>query len=657
MIWVLVVVACSIFFAEAGLNVPQTIQCCNVIESSSELMQCIDSLEPNPPESPEIQLSLVTYASPDIVDYAAYAFAINSAYAEHNSYEIFFMSPESGSNYEPLDQRWNRVKILQDALEPVSGWLRDVDYVVWIDADLVFLDLNLNLLDIVKENSEYDIIISAERHAETGVANTGCFIAKNTEWTRKFLNDWWTKYDHSINHDQIFFDKLYKSMMPGVASHVKILPADEINSTPPPTLYQKPENKVLHLMGQAKPLRKKVFKLGFEEICRAVEENTDIEPQLGLTQPRLYSMALQYFENDLARLIEVLENEEEVKSLPPDRFIETTSSARELVVQLNIYQPNQRRADVTSVLFNAVRARTILAESRKEKEARYLPSFYNAYAVYGNDMIAYISDPEERLQLYAEIEATLNKLEIVVSKHQLFIVKELKLRLYSSVAQVHLEAKDYTKSEAYFLKSMKLHKDMGNAANPVYTIEPLNGLASVKCMQGQIEEGVDFFIESIALQEKFLSAEQQLKEDHITLATTFLRSAGCMAKGGGLKEAKAVLSRSYDILSRHPEKHRTESLLLSWKRIDDQVTSLLKAEGEEQFLKELEDMRVQGIFRTVPYTQGYLDDKSSAPLKSSPTSPSSSSSTPSSNAGGAKTVKKLMKKKKKKSSSDDDGEF
>ena len=206
-------------------NFSSSLSCCN---SSISLLSCLNIWSLSKQIQQQInrknanKIALITYVTDSIIDYASYAIAINSVYAEYNDYNYYIMSPLSHSEYEPRDQRWNRVKIIENAINPNDGFLKDMEYIVWIDADLVFINLDYSLSDIINENRNADIIISSEWHAETGVANTGCFIAKNTDWTRDFLSAWWNNYDRSLNHDQVFFDKLYKSLYPGIRSHVTI---------------------------------------------------------------------------------------------------------------------------------------------------------------------------------------------------------------------------------------------------------------------------------------------------------------------------------------------------------------------------------------------------------------------------------------------------
>jgi tetratricopeptide (TPR) repeat protein len=631
-----------------------------MIENSTELMACIDEIEPPETTSESgTRIAILTYASPGILNYAAYAFAVNSAYAEHNGYEIFFLSPETGSNYEPRDQRWNRVKILQEALDPSNGWLRDVQYVAWIDADLIFLDLDFSLEKLTLDHPHADIIISAERHAETGVANTGSFLVKNTPWTTQFLHDWWTNYDRSLNHDQVFFDKLYKSRMPDVQSHVKILPTDAMNSMPPPTLHQTAENNVLHMMGQPNELRKKVFRLGFEEICYAYKSQEEIEHQLGLTQPVLYTLGLQHYENELSQLISKLEKQEYLESISAEKYLEEASLAREDALQISLYNPEIEQADITHIIFRSAQLKLQHVESLAEtmsdhrggnvgeptvfspkflqsSDGRYLPSLYNSVAVYGNDLLRYLPDLASKRQLISLIETCLDKMESMLQKHQSHIPKEMKLRLYATMGHLEFDSKEYEKSVPFFQKSLSMLEELRDRGNPVYAIDPLMSLGSAYCMTGLLDDGIYYFRRAIEVQEQFLFAEQQLKQDHINLATAFLRMGGCLAKRNDPREAKRVLSRAYDILIHHPEKQTAQFLLDGWKKIDERV--MMELVNDSQFVESVERDRLNGKYKTQSYTQSIKPKSPSAHTQATEIGTKGES-------GGR--VRKMMKKKKR----------
>jgi hypothetical protein len=187
---------------------------------------------------------------------------------------------------------------------------------MWMDADLIITDMGYSMEDIIRTHAHDDdthIIISSERHAATGVANTGCFLIRNSQWSRDFLAHWWENYDRTEAHDQIMFDRLYKASLPGVKNHVTILPEFALNSVPPPSLHQEADHRLLHLMGNADELRARIFRIGLSSLCSTGNENDGDggggggkqlqkqAPQLTLDRRRLALETRKYLSSSLAR--------------------------------------------------------------------------------------------------------------------------------------------------------------------------------------------------------------------------------------------------------------------------------------------------------------------------------------------------------------------
>lgn len=206
-----------------------------------------------------VNLAILSYASTDIWDYASYSFAVNAAYAERNNYYIV-MYDEHTHNYEAADSRWNKVKILERSLDyPIlMGDNVDMDYVVWVDADFIFLDFSLRLEQIAPEYPKAHIIMSAEHAGSTTLINSGCIIVRNSRWSRTFLNEWWELADRRLYSDQEQFDLLFEkrrreAIRSGVQpsaflEKVAILPPHRLNSDPPAMSKQRPGHQCLHLM-------------------------------------------------------------------------------------------------------------------------------------------------------------------------------------------------------------------------------------------------------------------------------------------------------------------------------------------------------------------------------------------------------------------------
>ena len=56
----------------------------------------------------ELKIGITTYYDENIEDYAAYSLAINAAYVSERGYGFVIHSPQTQSNFEPRDARWNR---------------------------------------------------------------------------------------------------------------------------------------------------------------------------------------------------------------------------------------------------------------------------------------------------------------------------------------------------------------------------------------------------------------------------------------------------------------------------------------------------------------------------------------------------------------------
>lgn len=120
-----------------------------------------------------------------------------------------------------------------------------------------------------------------------GIVNSGCFIVKNSQWSRVFLEKWWSSYDRVQGMDQHIFTRVWEQVL-DAEKHIKILRPDALNSHLPAWENQKDFNQILHLAGSSNVLRKLVFREGLQVICDHLHQESQRLPrQLGLTQQKL----------------------------------------------------------------------------------------------------------------------------------------------------------------------------------------------------------------------------------------------------------------------------------------------------------------------------------------------------------------------------------
>ena len=113
-------------------------------------------------------------------------FNINKAYCDKNNIPLFRCNKRRHSDRHPA---WERIPLILE-------YIKDYDYIMWIDADAHFYLNSPNIINLINDNNNYNFIFSKDISV---AINTGCFIVKNTDYSIDFLKKW--GYD----------DELYKN--------------------------------------------------------------------------------------------------------------------------------------------------------------------------------------------------------------------------------------------------------------------------------------------------------------------------------------------------------------------------------------------------------------------------------------------------------------
>lgn len=281
------------------------------------------------------KILFLTYYDQSIATYSLYSIAIqylhlfiSNFYLESNIWlDLLIFTQDyhhlySQANKKQPDGRLEKISLLNYLFDFHKIILIEYDYILWFDVDLIVINsLFFQELDqLLTKYQAYDWLISSEYHASTGVANTGCFLFKSQSlWNQQFLKNWWN-IDHSLGHDQILFDRLYKSYpLEEIQSRIKILPIRRFNSHPQPHLNQLPEDNILHLMGESNKFREIIFRQGLITFCQSIQakdKNSSyqssqspvsylnfIPKQLSLTQDVLFKAYWDYNQQQIQNIL------------------------------------------------------------------------------------------------------------------------------------------------------------------------------------------------------------------------------------------------------------------------------------------------------------------------------------------------------------------
>lgn len=273
---------CILVHVAVVYSTPKVLQCCEETAKVLCLIQqhTVQQLDAHSLHKHDhySALTLVSYDTADILDYALFGFAINSVYAYHHNYGMYTTASSGGFEFEKRDQRWNKVKILHVIIEDLVRSNITDKYIVWMDSDLIVLNLELDLLEIAYSHPRADIIVSQDVEPLNGMINTGCMIIRASTWALAFLDEWWNATDRIDGMDQHVFDLVYKRRLNTRTVHnsaeditvkIAILAPHALNSYIPAQKHQEADHKVLHLAGESSIVRAHIFKLAFAEICRA----------------------------------------------------------------------------------------------------------------------------------------------------------------------------------------------------------------------------------------------------------------------------------------------------------------------------------------------------------------------------------------------------
>lgn len=169
------------------------------------------------------------------VSYAKYTEEINKKYCEENKYDYYIEKDDSKilNSLNGKAVTWYKPLFILDILEN-----NNPDYILFLDADAIVCNFSYKIEDFIDE--KHDIIVTQD-HGPSKV-NAGVFIFKNTEWTRKFLLEWWTSsstiiggvdnvpgyYSNALWHDQTCFGILMDKNLDYV-NHIKIVNNNILN--------------------------------------------------------------------------------------------------------------------------------------------------------------------------------------------------------------------------------------------------------------------------------------------------------------------------------------------------------------------------------------------------------------------------------------------
>jgi hypothetical protein len=151
-----------------------------------------------------MQIKFIQYYTSNCT-YAPAAEQINRLYCSKYNIEYYSLTDDNHikSNNENRALQWYKIKFTKEILQSSNH-----DYIIFADADAVFVNHNKDIRDIINQYPSKELIISNDFGPD--IVNTGVMIFKNTPWSINFLERIWTSgtsiargnYLNGIWHEQ-----------------------------------------------------------------------------------------------------------------------------------------------------------------------------------------------------------------------------------------------------------------------------------------------------------------------------------------------------------------------------------------------------------------------------------------------------------------------
>lgn len=169
---------------------------------------------------------------------------------------------------------WHRVKLIPALFD------RGYEFVLWVDADAMFVDFDTNILSVVRPDKDLYLVEHYNPgFSQTKVPNTGVMLVRNTAWTRELFGRIWnmTEYvDHTWWENAAMIHLLgYRNLLnegnfepnAEMLRHVEFLP-ESYNYLP--TISQHGDPIILHYAGTPNAQRRLEMPKWISHACRTV---------------------------------------------------------------------------------------------------------------------------------------------------------------------------------------------------------------------------------------------------------------------------------------------------------------------------------------------------------------------------------------------------
>lgn len=246
-------------------------------------------LEGNYKTNVNAAVKLVTMKTDNVFDSEDFSVGVNSIYAAFNEYDLNILPVNIG------EKKWEVVRILAEYFGGNLEHPSEGKYIVWVDPKVIFVDMKFRIEQMANEYPKANILISTIGSELTD----GFLILKVCDWSKQFIIDWWSNYNHSASSPVLALRHL--ATKSSNAQNVQLLPSQGLWLYNSLFKERNVKSPIVNMIEEDDMFRSLVFGDAWSTICSKDDMaecttitseglctlSSNLPPLLGLTSHRL----------------------------------------------------------------------------------------------------------------------------------------------------------------------------------------------------------------------------------------------------------------------------------------------------------------------------------------------------------------------------------
>lgn len=531
-------------------------------------------------------------------NHSVYSLAINEYYARRNGYALKIVDDYvDDNNVGDFRITWNAVKHLRDAL---TTWAKDYEYVLYMEADVIPLDMKYRLEELAVRYKKSNMIFVAGGVISGTKVGTDWILVRNNVWTMDVLDDWWNYRDRATMSDADVFEEYYKMHEDEISDYITIMSVNTLKNDYPAMLKLWKNNYFLQFPLEVSQYKKIIYEDVLDTICDNVKKNPLAETyphQLGLTKDKLLMLSTEVY-----------------RGLWEEKYEAFAAKAES---GENTYTENQQLMTVAYHLGHSLDS-MVAAASESEDTPRSSPEAHKVRGKTFKQMYLNLKRHREKIaknnesakkiaETYKEFAPLLKTVlktgqDFISKMPETFKEKKIVIKIVRDILEdlldiqerdpetqealvnmnvdmgmINMNEKKYEAALADFLAGLRIARKVGAVIGDLVVLAPASQAADAMVLLERYEEAVVLYLHVVQLAEKHHGEED--------LTTAYIKVQAAMANEyfKKFKKAHKLIESAIDIFNVHPPEAVPQSIFEAAMNI----YSRTKGKRDEDYEKDL----------------------------------------------------------------------